>query len=472
MSDSIEINVWINPDLTVEEYERCQFPSKDLNDTDETSADFRMQYPTSPLTGSLFKVTALGIEIPVLKGKRKKRKKYGRIVGYEVSVNVPACAIGHNRLLVNGVFQAARAAYWLLRSWLARNGCTQEGLDNIDLANADIVDLTLTFLYLFESETAARAALYEFRMHSETLLNKKGHKGREVAFSRPPKPVPTGPDSEQNYTSYIRLRDMFFSAYVKPLHQPKAFLLPLADDALEAEVQEKTVRTLRVENRVHGKWLQDNELNKVANWNPQNWEDDADPYEKVFNLLRTTLRLDEKIRTKRLKRTSIPDLKLGPIDKKLLEYHLDGGVVRDHEVFRDMPEPNRSKYYSAISLRVFDEVQIDFEISYANRGLLSPTMSKLLVYQGEFQPDWEVPGDYLGGYMSSRVSLPVAVAKVIAIVADVMKYGPDCVPPLPDRTIFNGPAKRKRTNSVGDARLPPTVLPDELIEVDGELLVI
>lgn len=467
MSDSKIIQVWINPDLTDEEYERCQFPSRDLNDTHKVSADFREQHPTSPLTGAGFSVTALGMEIPDLKGKRKK---YGRITGYEVSINAPACAIGHNRFLVNGVFQSARLAYWLLIYWLARNGCTQEGLDNIDLDSADIVDLTLTFLYLFKSEQEARAALYEYRMRSEALLNKKGHKGRKVAFSDPPKPV--GPDSEHSYTAYIRLPEMISSAYIKPLQQPNAFLLPLADDELEADVQGKTVRTLRIENRVHGKWLKANELNKVANWKPENWKDGVDPYETVFNLLRTALRLDKKIRTTRLKRTSIPNFHLAPIDRKLLEYHLNGGVVRDHEVFRDRSDLQRSQYYSAIRLRVLAKVHIDFNIPYAKRALLSPTLSELLHYQGQFQPDWEVPGDYLGGYVFSPVSLPVVVTRLKSIIADVMKYGPDCVPPLPNRTIYNGPAKRKRTNSVGDARLPPTVLPDERIEVDGELLVV
>jgi len=463
MSDSISFIAWIDPDLTDEQYEQLQFPARDFTDTDQVSADFRVQYPTSPLTGAGFTITPLGIEIPGLKGKRKK---HGRIAGYLVEVNVPACTVGHNRLLVNGVYQAARVAYYLLIYWLARNGCATEGLHKINFDNADIVDLTTTALFLHDSEQAARAALYDFRKRSEILRNNKrtdDERGRPVAYSWPPEAV--DPESEHNYTSYIQLREVFFSAYVKESNQPNATLLPLADDNLEAYVQDRTARTLRVENRVHGKWLKNKELNK-----PSAWKSNPEAYEKVFGLLRTTLRLDEKFRTKRLKKTSIAKLCQCEVDELLLAYHLEDGVVRDHKVFRDMPEPQRSKYYSAIRLRIFKKVRIDVDIPYAHWKQLSSHRCDFLTYPGQFDPDWGEPGDYLGGYVFSPVSAPVVIAKLQAIIDGVLEYGPDFLPPVPDRTVYNGPSKPKRTNSVGDALVIPGV-EDQFVWIDGERLV-
>lgn len=445
MGDSIKINAWIDHDLTDEEYEQCQYPTKDFADMDQTSADFRSQYPTSPLTGSLFKVTPLGMPIP---GAGDRRKKYDRIAGYEVSVNVPACAIGHNRLLVNSVFQAARVTYWLLMYWLARNGCTQEGLDRIDFDKATIEDVTTTALYLFRTEKDARAALYEFRTHSETLLNKKGRNGSSgkfVAYSRPPEPVE--PESEHIYTSYVRMREFKLKAYVKPLHQPNAFLLPLDDDALESKVREMSLRTLRVEVQVHGKWLKDNELSRVSDW-----KDKTKPYERVFGLLRATLKLDENFRSKRMKKTTVDGLKLCPLDRKLLAYHLRGEYVRDHEHFRNMTELHRSQLYSAIRVRVRDKEGIDFNVPYADTKLLSPGLSRLLAYPGEFEVNPLDPCDPLNGYIFSRISVPAVIAKLKAIVDAVLKHGPGRLPRVPERTVFNGKVKPKKGRSgIGNA---------------------
>ena len=265
MCDSISIRYEIDKDLTEEEYKRCQYPSRDRNNTDHSWIEFRSIFPTptSPLTGAGFKITPFGMPIP---GSRNKRTLHGRIGGYEVEVNIPACLIGHNRQLVNGVPQAANAALWLLYSWLAENGCMQEGLDKVRLKNARIFDLTTTALYLFSSEKEARAALYEYRTHTEALLNKKRKDGTEKKIARSYPDTPVGPVSDHTYTCYVRQREFELIAYVKELDQPNAFLLPIADPLMEAEMQNLTVRTLRVEVRVYGKWLEDKGLDQVAKW--------------------------------------------------------------------------------------------------------------------------------------------------------------------------------------------------------------
>src|SRR4051812_30547548 len=114
------------------EYTQAGYPAKGMEDTNTTSADFRSQYTKSPLTGAGFCITPLGMPIRSSDDapcRIENRMQHGRIAGYVVEFNPPACIVGHNRVLVNGVPAAAKAGVWLLKYWLAENGCTQAGLD-------------------------------------------------------------------------------------------------------------------------------------------------------------------------------------------------------------------------------------------------------------------------------------------------------------------------------------------------------
>lgn len=54
--------------------------------------------------------------------------------------------------------------------------------------------------------------------------------------------------------------------------------------------------------------------------------------------------------------------------------------------------------------------------------------------------------------MFSKVSVPVVIGKLVAIVKNILKYGPDSVPPVPKNTVFNGPGQpKKRGSGIGDA---------------------
>lgn len=60
MCDSIKIIVWLPP-MTEDRYHQCRFPERDHADLDDTSSDFRDQYPLSPLTGAGYKITPVGM---------------------------------------------------------------------------------------------------------------------------------------------------------------------------------------------------------------------------------------------------------------------------------------------------------------------------------------------------------------------------------------------------------------------------
>lgn len=453
MCDSISFIAFIDEGISTEVYDQFAFPKRTKSDVAPTSANFRTEYCTSPLTGAQFRVTPLG-ELVNKDDEGGGRYQYGRVAGYLVEVNIPATVIGHNRLLVNGVRAALRVGLGLLKFWLAQNGCKRQGLGHIRLKNIVIDDLTLTFLYRFKSEEAARAALYDFRTYTEAVLNKpdagtdddvqkKQKRQRKVAYSIPE--VPVGPISDKTYTSYVRQRGYLLSAYVKERDQPGAFMLPIEDPRCEARLDRQSLRTLRVEVRAHGKWLKDNELQTF-----DGWKDDPEAYKKVFNLLRQTLRLDEGMRTKRLKKTSVSGLKLSDSDQDYLTLHLEGACIRQHADFLAMPKGQFSSRYSALCKRIFEKTDgIDLDLPYAAQSRLSASLSDLLVFLGEFEPDGE-----LAGYVYSRVSVPFATVQLETMIGEVLEAGSACVFAHAKHTVYRGPYRTKTLRKPGISNAP------------------
>lgn len=422
MADSIVLNVLIPADLTDDEYDQCGFPVGNRSSVPAVSADFKPSEARSPLTNAGLIITPLGMTIL---GKRGERFKYGRIAGYQVSANIPACTAGHNRQLVNGVWQAGRIAIVLLKCWLAENGCSAKGLACFESKNSFISSVTLTYLFACATQQQARDVLHEFRTHSEAVLNasKTEKGGLPAAFSYPPRPDP-GKDL-YTYTSYIRMREHKIAAYVKERGQPGAFLLPVANECLEASLQASSEATLRVEVKLHGKWLVAHELSRL-----QDWRENSHAYELAFGLVREDLRLDKNIRSKRLKRSTVASLPLNSREKSYLLLYLEGVCVREeHSDARSMEHRAWCKAYSAARRRIFEVTGLDLNIPYAchTRGLV-PTLSAKLKYPGEYSPRTE-----WAEHVFSRASAPRYVAALNWYIRLKLSGRDDCpLPPLRD----------------------------------------
>lgn len=431
MCDSMTLLCRIDRHMSPSEHKACQFPTGPLDDDEvHASGDFRTIYAISPLTVAKYSIEPVGALMP---DKDDERFKSGTVVGYRVNLNIPACVIGHNRILVNGVPFAAQAALELLKFWLACNGCTREGLDRIQLDNAIIKGLTPTYFEEFDSEKEARGALLEFRQHSEAVLNykigKDGNAKLKPAFSIPRDPVEA--DSDQTYTSYIKQREFMISAYVKERNQPNSTLLPIEDDAVEAKVQDSHVRVLRLEPKVYPKLLKDMGLHKV-----EAWVDNPEAYKKIFNLTRNTLRLDDGLRSTRLKLTTVDGLDLSTSDKDYLRHHLSGKSVRTHADFLAVPKNKESSRYSALRQRIFKATDgIDLNIPYSVQSRdISSMLATRLVHRGEFKPE-----DEIAPYIFSRVSAPVVIAQLKTMIGEVLEAGSACVFSQPKNTVYRGP---------------------------------
>ena len=423
----------IDRDISASERQACRFPTAPLDDDEvHASGDFRIVHTTSPLTGAGYSIEPVGALIP---GKHGKRLKCGTVVGYLVEVNIPACVIGHNRVLVNGVPFAAQAIVGLLKYWLARNGCTRVGLDRIQLDNAIIKELTPTYFEEFDSEKEARDALLEFLLQAKAVQNYQAIKDGSArvipAFRFPLEKDDADPD--QTYTAYIKLREYMIAAYVKERNQPNSTLLPIEDDTVEALVQKFHLCALRMEPKVYAKWLKEKGYHKVAAWvnNPE-------AYEEIFNLIRSTLRLDDGLRSTRLKLSTLKgdSLKLSDSDKDYLRYHLKGNSVRTHADFRALPKSKFSSRYHDLCKRIFKGTEgIDLNIPYAVQSRnISSKLPTLLVHHGEFKP-----GDELAPYIFSRVSAPIVIAQLEAMISEVLESDSACTFERPQYTVYRGP---------------------------------
>lgn len=385
---------------------------------DDSSNDFRDQYPASPLTGAGYKITPLGMPQAGHahdKHSVKNRRMFGQIAGYVLEFNPPACIVGHNRLLVNGVPFAVRAGSLLLAHWLLSNGAAASALDAINKSEIVISSVTPTFLFRHATEADARLTLAALRSRSEALLNNRlKEKMKKPAFSYPPKPDlrPTAP---YTYTSYIRHREFLIDAYVKTTDNSRSFCTPIDDSAVEVFVQSEASRTLRIGTKLHAKWLRERGLDKAENWQVQvensEWDD---PYKEAFKLLRTVLKLDQDFRKAQLRSTSFKTLNLSKLDAEMLAWHVKGDdMVADHQHFSSMSQPQRSKAYSACRLRVLERVKIDFNIPYGvQKILLNPQLDQLLRYPGEYKPD-----ERAEPYIYSRLSVPQKLEELNTLIS-------------------------------------------------------
>ncbi|WP_207003530.1 hypothetical protein [Trinickia mobilis] len=396
MCDSIQIFAPLKADISDEEYAECCFPWQPEG-ADGKRGEFYDFEIKSPLTDAGFLIKAVGVG-----GIR-----HGRIGGYWLSVNIPACTVGHNRELVNGVYWAASIGWSLLRYFLASCGCTKKGLSYIPWENVQIGPLTLTFLKECESAEEAFSLINDVRQHAEAILNHGPYSlpGKKKAYVKPE--GAEWPDDV--FTLYIRDREFGITLYAKQPGVKKAFLKKIDNPELESEVQERSERTVRIEITPHGAWLEANDLDR-----PDKWMGNPDAYEKVFNLLKGRLKLERKWRVRRIRKSTVSNLALPKEDKRCLSLHIAGEEPADYPVlFEYEDEKARSKRFSAIRSRVFDATGIDLRIPWkVQQSGIRPGLAEVFEYPGEF-----VPLEHLQEVVYSRQSAPGAYNRLEALTA-------------------------------------------------------
>lgn len=392
MADSIKLYVPIAP-MSSEDFLACSFPfeaMRGFNHRIDRDPFYRWVNVKSPLTGAGYKV------ISVMSSDRY------RLAGYQISVNIPACTVGHNYLLVNGVPYAAKLAFQLLSHWLLTEGATPKAMQALQFEKAKLNSVTVTYLLLCDSVEDAHAARREVAQHSEALHNTKS-KGPQRAFS-------VGP--AEKATSYIKKRNYTISAYIKDGSVKGAFVdFPTLED--EALVRAEAEFYLRVEVELYGAWLAAHGLDSVGCWTLVDGK--KNPYEKVFQLIRKEMGLDANLRQRAPKEQAISQMR--EPDQSFLRWHLSGMDVRNHPlVLAKETVHEQNSYFSAIKQRLLKKMKIDISLEWVKQSKnLSPRLNELLVYSGDYDPEV-----HLVEKIYSRVSAPKCFKRLDEIIATLL----------------------------------------------------
>jgi hypothetical protein len=156
------------------------------------------QLGISPLTKAKFKIKALAY----ITGEAIY------IRGYEIEVNIPACAIGNNLMLENDMDSSCQIALLLLCYWLLKSGCCAEAILLFSLENSTIISVTPTFLVRFPSRRKAVAALRKVKNHARLIHNLRFRKTKLMK-----NPVLTI-DDDNSCTWYINRRNYHLRSYI------------------------------------------------------------------------------------------------------------------------------------------------------------------------------------------------------------------------------------------------------------------
>lgn len=233
----------------------------------------------SPITGAGFKM------MPCL----DKEKQY--LVGFMVSMNVPACVIGNNAFVHPLPYEAAKIAMLFLKNYLKKIGVARKSLKLISLKNAFIKQMDLT--YLIKCLDIDDAVLK--RNELEDRINAIYH--CVPTINRPH--VGEGRDR----TVYLNIRNhSFVRAYVKwkEIREKKKYGCDVDVEYLDRGTKDKiyslSQRGLRIELCVNGDYLEKIEpgMSQVMAWKDR--EKSEKVIGKVFERFRSMLQLDDRLR--------------------------------------------------------------------------------------------------------------------------------------------------------------------------------
>ena len=284
----------------------------------------------SPLTGGQFKIRSEFKNHP---------NQPAQLIGYEVSINTPACMVGNNALMDNLVYLALIASRDLLHYNLLRLGCDPLLVKKILLKRAELRSVTLTYLIPFrdfKQATCANAAMEDI---SESRIN-----ARQPAHSikAPARSI----SSRGSTTVEMKFgRKYEITSYVKK-GRTKFSYNQFANQQAERDIFAESSRHLRVEIMLKGTWLKSHKAKGLTGYdltNPEAWRNGKSAkrlYKEGLLVIRRELGLDKSLRLRCPQPSHMS--KLSQAEREVVAWHLAGNDYRRHERFADRTNPDFS----------------------------------------------------------------------------------------------------------------------------------
>lgn len=362
MTDSIKVHIStakINQDF-MGEVPRPQLLKTDRYDSNIlTGILAQKQYPISPLTGKGYELKTLA-------------DAHGRILGIDVSVNVPSCTVGQNIEHGLSVMAACMVSFLLAKHYLATHWVPKEELDKLECDDIEITQATLS--YLIKSKNTLKDM--DFIASSICILHRvrKKHKGK---FAEGTQGLF---DADGNKTIRCNMRPFALNCYAK------------ATDLLTGTDHEEFGKShIRIELILHS-----SELKKMQRSKPHEWggAHESGAYAEIFetHIRNKFFRLHENLRQNRPDATDIS--KLSGLSLSVFKGYMEGKDARTKSQFKALKEKNpraEQKLYSQVKRDIFEKLRIDINIPFSKHMQLSTAkLDKLVVWAGDHHPSEDV----------------------------------------------------------------------------------
>lgn len=323
---------------------------------------------------------------PLTRGQFKIRPEFKhhpnqtpQLIGYEVSINTPACVVGNNALMDNLVYPSLVASRYLLHYNLLKRGCDPRLVKKILLKGAKLRSVTFTYLVPFddfEQATSANAAMEDI---SESHINAKQP---EHSIEAPAKSV-TSRGSTSVEMKFGRKYEI--TSYVKK-GRTKFSYNQFADQEVEKAIFAESSRHLRVEIMLKTTYLKnykDEESNNLDLTDPMVWKSGktaSSAYKNGISIIRRELGLDGNLRLRRPQPSHMK--KLSKAESKVATWHLDGHDYRKHPFFAH----SSKQYASKVKRSIEKKLKIDMSVPWRKSHKSTALLAKHLIWRGAFTP--------------------------------------------------------------------------------------
>ncbi len=428
MCDSLEIYIGVehvvSPGLEASPFPFV-FDRKINQDGEVVSSKGLMINAVSPLTGAGFKVKSVFKNKEVLPSE---------LIGYELSINTPACTIGNNALPQNLVYSSALLAIEQLKHHALVNGACPNAVAQISISNALLKSVTLTFLIRYDSYDLAVNANEQLHEHAVTILNANVDipKAKQPAYAV---------GSPGNKTVYINKPPKFkIKSYVKSGPTPKSKEL-FKPEQVARELYAESSHFLRLEIDLYFDWLEANKLQLPDNWKGR--EASLPACRFAFQEIRSVLRLDDKFRQRQPKATDMNDL--SSTEASIVNWHLTGEHFKTH---KDLVGKS-AQYISQIKRKVEETLNIDMSIPWDDQSTkLVSDLKRQLIWSKQYQSPLNL-GPHCFTVETAKAQLKILRKKSSALVT--IKNARVPIPYSSNITIFQAPkptvALKKATHS-------------------------
>lgn len=342
--------------------------------------------------------------------------------------NIPSATVGQNAELGHSCYAANTIALDILKIFLAQYRVPRDSLDLLSVEDIQIGRVTITYLIPAPEGRHAQAIIdaigHRFQQFFPTIKAKAGARARAKNTRYGGSIV----GSKDSLTAYLHQRGWEIRTYSSPANTIEGDI----NDLVHQERVAFARNVVRIELTLTAEELRKHGLQPAAAWRTAHAEG---IYHRLFDdyVRNRALRLHERLRTDRPKRTAI--MKLSENNRHIVLGYLDGKALADCKLLKRPSKVAAQKAKSAAIKAILKLLRIDMNIPWAEHAKLGNTwMEKAIVYAGDHHPPAErVPTSFCQANLPAiQEQLQVALDRLFALRNAGSRVDQDTGEVLPD----------------------------------------